>query len=197
MWFLRSVWLFFLDFIETIVVSLAIFAIVYIFLFQPHQVEGNSMLPNFRNGEYILTDKVSYRLREAKRGDVVVFHSPQDETVDFIKRIIAIPGDTVMVKGGYVYLNGEKLEEPFINEPGEVLNGRTMREGEEVTVPSGRYVVMGDNRSHSSDSREWGFVTEEEIVGRAFFRYWPLQAFGVVSTAEGDLTVGAVQGIAN
>lgn len=195
MWFLRNVWLFFLDFIETIVVSLAIFAIVYIFLFQPHQVEGNSMLPNFHNGEYILTDKVSYRLHEPRRGDVVVFHSPQDETVDFIKRVIAVPGDIVMVEDGYVHLNGQKLEESFINEPGEVLNGRTMREGEEVDVPEGRYVVMGDNRMHSSDSREWGFVTLEQIVGRAFFRYWPVQAFGVVGTAEKDLTVGSVQGV--
>ncbi len=194
MWLLRNLWLFFLDFVETIVVSLAIFAIVYIFLFQPHQVEGNSMQPNFQNGEYILTDKVSYRLHEPNRGDVVVFHSPQDERVDFIKRIIAVPGDKVTIKVGYVYLNGQKLEEPFINNPGQVLNGRAMREGEEIAVPEGRYVVMGDNRLHSSDSREWGFITREEIVGRAFFRYWPIQAFGPVETAEQELTVGAVQG---
>lgn len=197
MWFLRNLWLFFLDFIETIVVSLAIFAIVYIFLFQPHQVEGNSMVPNFQNGEYILTDKVSYRLHDPRRGDVVVFHSPQDERVDFIKRIIAVPGDKVMVKGGYVYLNGKKLDETFINNPGQVMNGRAMREGEELVVPPGKFVVMGDNRLHSSDSREWGFVTTEEIVGRAFFRYWPVQAFGTVGTTEKDLTVGAVQGAIN
>jgi signal peptidase I len=195
MWFLRNLWLFFLDFIETIVVSLAIFAIVYIFLFQPHQVEGNSMLPNFHNGEYILTDKVSYRLHEPRRGDVVVFHSPQDERVDFIKRIVAVSGDTVMVKGGFVYLNDTKLEEPFINNPGQVLNGRVMREGEELEVPPDKYIVMGDNRLHSSDSREWGFVSKDEIVGRAFFRYWPFNVIGLVGTAEEDLTVGAVQGV--
>jgi signal peptidase I len=194
MFLLRSLWLFFLDFLETIVVSLAIFALVYIFLFQPHQVDGRSMEPNFHNGEYILTDKVSYRLHEPKRGDVVVFHSPQDERVDFIKRIIGIPGDMVELKGGYVYLNGTKLEEQYINDPGQVAPGRFMHENMPVEVPMGQYLVMGDNRLHSSDSREWGFVTRVEIVGRAFFRYWPIPQFGLVPTAEAELTVGTVKG---
>lgn len=194
MWFLRNLWLFFLDFIETIVVSLAIFAIVYIFLFQPHQVEGKSMEPNFQNAEYILTDKISYRLHDPRRLDVVVFHSPQDERVDFIKRIIGIAGDKVALRDGYVYLNGQKMAEPYINNPGQVLPGRFIKENTEVTVPEGQFLVMGDNRLHSSDSREWGFVTRNEIVGRAFFRYWPVAAFGVVGTTEKDLTVGAVKG---
>lgn len=197
MWFLRQLWAFFLDFIETIVVSLAIFAVVYLFLFQPHQVDGRSMEPNFQNGEYILTDKVSYRFREPQRGDVVVFHSPQDERVDFIKRIIAVPGDTVEVRGGYVYLNGVKLEENYINDPGRVAQGRFLRENTVAEVPSGEYIVMGDNRLHSSDSREWGFVTRAEIVGRAFFRYWPPTSFGVLDTSEEELSVNAVQGVVN
>lgn len=194
MWILRSLWLFFLDFLETIVVSLAIFAVVYIFLFQPHQVDGKSMEPNFHNAEYILTDKVSYRLHAPKRGDVVVFHSPQDERVDFIKRIIGVPGDIVMIKGGYIYLNDQKLEETYVNDPGQVLAGKFMREGSPVDVPVGQYLVMGDNRLHSSDSREWGFVSTAGIVGRAFFRYWPISDFGLVPTAEAELTMGTVQG---
>lgn len=197
MWFLRSLWLFFLDFLETIVVSLAIFAVVYVFLFQPHQVDGRSMEPNFHNGEYILTDKISYRLHSPNRGDVVVFHSPQDERVDFIKRIIAVPGDTLKLAGGYVYLNGQRLEEPYINDPGQVLSGRYLREGDEIRVPEDQYLVMGDNRLHSSDSREWGFVTSAELVGRAFFRYWPISDFGTISTAESELTIGAVRGSIN
>lgn len=197
MWFLRSLWLFFLDFLETIVVSLAIFAVVYVFLFQPHQVDGRSMEPNFHNGEYILTDKISYRLHSPNRGDVVVFHSPQDERVDFIKRIIAVPGDTLKLAGGYVYLNGQRLEEPYINDPGQVLSGRYLREGDEIKVPEDQYLVMGDNRLHSSDSREWGFVTSAELVGRAFFRYWPISDFGTISTAESELTIGAVRGAIN
>ncbi|MFZ2199903.1 MAG: signal peptidase I [Microgenomates group bacterium] len=194
MFFLRNLWLFFLDFLETIVVSLAIFAIVYIFLFQPHQVDGRSMEPNFHNAEYILTDKISYRLHAPKRGDVVVFHSPQDERVDFIKRIIGTPGDTILLKGGYVYLNGTQLKEDYINDPGQVLPGRFMRDNLEVDVPPGQYLVMGDNRLHSSDSREWGLITTSDIVGRAFFRYWPVPVFGVIPTAESELTVGAVKG---
>ena len=194
MFILRSLWLFFLDFLETIVVSLAIFALVYIFLFQPHQVDGHSMEPNFHNGEYILTDKVSYRLHAPKRGDVIVFHSPQDERVDFIKRVIGLPGDQVMVKDGYTYLNNVKLLEPYINDPGKVLPEAFLSEGTPVTVPDGEYFVMGDNRLHSSDSREWGFVTRQEIVGRAFFRYWPIPDIGLVPTAESELTAGAVKG---
>lgn len=194
MWFMRSLWLFFLDFLETIVVSLAIFALVYLFLFQPHQVDGRSMEPNFHNGEYILTDKVSYRLGDPKRGDVVVFHSPADERVDFIKRIVAVPGDQVMVKDGFIYLNTQKLEEPYLNDPGRVVAGRFLREGQAVEIPVGQYVVMGDNRLHSSDSREWGLVTRGGIVGRAFFRYWPLDELGLVKTAEAELTIGSVQG---
>jgi len=194
MFILRSLWLFFLDFLETIVVSLAIFAVVYIFLFQPHQVDGQSMMPNFQNGEYILTDKISYRLHTPNRGDVVVFHSPQDERVDFIKRILAVPGDTIKVSGGYVYLNGITLQEDYINDPGAVLSGRFLREGAEIEVPLGQYFVMGDNRNHSSDSREWGFVTTAQIVGRAFFRYWPIPQFGLVPTAEAELTIGSVRG---
>src|SRR3989339_1694049 len=170
MWFLRQVWAFILDFIETIVVSLAIFAVVSLFLFQPHQVDGRSMEPNFHDKEYILTDKISYRFGEPKRSDVVVFHSPQDERIDFIKRIIGVPGDSLQIKGGYLYINGTKIEENYINDPGQVAQGRFLKEGAKVDVPAGQFFVMGDNRLHSSDSREWGFVTRDEIVGRAFFR---------------------------
>ena len=194
MFILRNLWLFFLDFLETIVVSLAIFAVVYIFLFQPHQVDGKSMEPNFHNGEYILTDKISYRIHAPKRGDVVVFHSPQDERVDFIKRILGVPGDTIKVQSGYIYLNGTKIEEDYVNDPGQVLAGRFMRENNEIEIPPGQYLVMGDNRNHSSDSREWGLVSTGGIVGRAFFRYWPIAEFGVVPTAEAEITMGAVKG---
>lgn len=194
MWFLRQIWAFVVDFLETLVISLAVFVLVYLFLFQPHQVEGRSMEDTFQNGEYILTDKISYRFREPERGDVIVFHSPQDERVDFIKRIIALPGDRIMIKGSMVYLNGKLLDEPYVKE-GISPQDSFLREGVEVSVPSGNYVVMGDNRLHSSDSRKWGFITKQEIVGRAFFRYWPLDALGTIPTSESEPTVGAVQGL--
>ena len=196
MWILRIIWNFFIDTLETLVISLAIFILIYKFLFQPHQVDGRSMEPTFHNGEYILTDKVSYRFHSPKRGDVIVFHSPQDERVDFIKRIIGVPGDTVMIKNKVVYLNGQPLDEPYIND-GITNHDTFLREGREVEVPSGNYIVMGDNRLHSSDSRHWGFVSYDEIVGRVFFRYWPIDRFGLIETNEIEPSIGAVRGIMN
>jgi signal peptidase I len=184
MWLLRIIWDFVIDFLQTIVVSLSIFALVYLFLFQPHQVDGRSMDPTLDNGQYLLTDKVSYRFTDPKAGDIVVFHSPHDATIDFIKRIVATPGDTVMIKGGYMHKNGVKLDEFYLNDPGEVAQGKFLREGLEVEVPPGQYLVMGDNRLHSSDSREWGFITPSMIVGKAFFRYWPFTDLGPIDTTQ-------------
>ncbi len=194
MWILKIIWNFFLDTLETIVISLAIFVLVYQFLFQPHQVDGHSMVPTFQNGDYILTDKLSYRFHPPKRGDIIVFRAPQDERVEFIKRIIAIPGDTVMVKNQQVWLNGKALKEPYTND-GITPADAFLREGRAVEVPTGNYIVMGDNRLHSSDSRHWGFVRSDEIIGRVFFRYWPLQTFGPIKTSELEPTIGVVKGI--
>ncbi len=194
MWIFKAIWDFFLDALETIVISLAIFVLVYQFLFQPHQVDGRSMVPTFQNGDYILTDKISYRFHPPKRGDIIVFRAPQDERVEYIKRIIGLPGDKVMVKDQKVWLNGKPLDEPYTNDgvtPSDVF----LKEGQTVEVPSGNYIVMGDNRLHSSDSRRWGFVRSDEIIGRVFFRYWPLSSFGTIKTSEIEPTIGAVKGI--
>lgn len=171
---------FILDIIETIVVALAIFVVVYLFLFQPHQVKGSSMLPNFHDGEYILTDKISYRFGLPQRGDVVVFKAPKNQEVDYIKRIIGLPEDEVSLNNGLVFLNGNKLPEKYL--PAEFLTsaGSFLQEGVGVVVPKGQYFVLGDNRDHSSDSREWGFVTKEEIVGKTFVRYWPINELGFI-----------------
>lgn len=194
MWILKRVWHFFLDLLETFVVSAAIFVIIYMFLFQPHQVDGRSMEPNFHHGEYILTDKLSYRFTDPSRGDVIVFQAPQDERLDFIKRIIGVAGDEVMVENGKVVLNGKELEENYIFEPGEVPQGRFLREGVPVQVPNNQYLVMGDNRKNSSDSREWGFINRSDIVGRAFFVYWPFSEIGLIDTNEIEVELGAVMG---
>lgn len=194
MWILKSIWNFFLDALETLVISLAIFVLVYQFLFQPHQVDGRSMVPTFHNGDYILTDKISYRFHPPKRGDIIVFHPPMDERVEYIKRIIGVPGDRVMVKNQKVWLNGKPLDEPYTND-GVTPADAFLKEGLEVDVPSNNYIVMGDNRLHSSDSRRWGFITGDEIIGRVFFRYFPLNRFGVIKTTEIEPTIGAVKGI--
>lgn len=177
---------FFLDFIETVVTALAIFVIVYLFLFQPHSVKGNSMstpFPQaFLDGEYFLTNKITYKFNEPKKGEVVVFKAPQNEDYDYIKRIIAIPGDTIKIREGKVYVNGELLDESAYLTPDSFTSaGHFLKEGEEISTPQGKYFVLGDNRNHSSDSREWGFVPFKNIIGKAWFRYWPINKLGVIS----------------
>jgi len=186
---IRVVGGFFLDIIETVVIALSIFLIVYLFVMQPHQVNGASMYPNFQDGEYLLTDKVSYRMGEPERGDVVVFKAPpaaqcpEGTGCDFIKRIIALPGETVEVKDNAVLVNGKTLDEKYLPESFVTRPGAFMIDGP-IALRTGEYFVMGDNRNHSSDSRTWGPVSEDLIVGKVFFRYWPPPEMGVIQAAE-------------
>ncbi len=167
--------------IEAFVVSASVFVVVYLFLMQPHQVKGSSMFPTFETGQYLLTDKVTLKRRDPARGDVIVFKSPLDENFDFIKRVLAVPGDTILIQGGYVYLNGEKLEEPYLPNDYTTSGGRFLRDGMEYLVQDSTIIAIGDNRDHSSDSRDWGPVPYENIVGRAFFRYWPSETIGTIT----------------
>jgi len=183
-----SIWSVIVDIIETVVVAAAIFVVVYLFLLQPHQVKGASMEPNFHDGEYILTDKVSYRFNQPKRGDVVIFKSPTNPDVDFIKRIIGLPGEKIEIKNGNVIIfnsqapNGFTLSEPYqIMEP--LAGGSYLREGKIVEVPADSYIVFGDNRTHSYDSREWGPITKKDIIGKAWLRYWPLSKIALIKSA--------------
>ncbi len=184
---LNSVSSFFLDLIETFVIGLSIFLVVYLFLLQPHQVSGQSMEPTFQTSDYLLTDKVSYRVGTPKRGDVVVFHAPANANCpsgtgcDYIKRIIGLPGESVVVKDNDgIYINGKKLPEPYIPKDYITLSNTYTANERVVTLNQNEYFVSGDNRMHSSDSRTWGPITQDEIVGRAFFRYWPLTKSHVV-----------------
>lgn len=171
---------------ETLVVSFAIFIVVNWFLAQPFEVNGDSMLINFENGEHILTDKLTYRFREPQRGDVVVFKFPRAERFDYIKRIIALPGEEIKIENGKVYIFNEgsfagfELFEPYLFDQGQTFARSFIKENLRLKVPEGNYIVMGDNRNNSSDSREWGFVPKENIVGKAVFRYWPPQALAVI-----------------
>lgn len=172
---------FFMDFLETIVVALSIFVIIYLFLVQPHEVKGGSMEPTFHNNEYILTDKISFRFQTPRRGDVVIFKAPRNPELDYIKRIIGLPGEQVRIEKGHIYINDTLLTEPYIDSPSIIFPGGYMQEGVALTIPQEEYFVMGDNRQHSSDSREFGPVKRNTIIGRAFIRYWPLAVFGPVS----------------
>lgn len=179
---------FILEFTQSIVLALSVFVLLYLFVAQPNEVKGTSMVPNFQNGEYLLTDKLSYLIGEPKRGDVIVLKAPAteacaEESCEYIKRIIGMPGDRVKVEGGLVYLNGELLDEPYLT-PGTVTEpGEFCQEGVEVTVPEGYVLPFGDNRPHSRDGREFGVISmnsQKGIIGKAFFKYWPPESIGLV-----------------
>lgn len=169
-----------IDFIETLVVFGAIFALIYLFVAQFHKVSGNSMFPTLHDGDYLITEKVSYRLGNPKRGEIIVLKNPRDESQDFIKRIIAIPGDNIKVENNQVFVNGGVISEPYLPPNTPTRSGAFLTEKDPVKTDANQYFVLGDNRSYSFDSREWGAVTREEIVGRAFFRYWPPQRVGLL-----------------
>jgi len=185
-----------LELVETLILAALIFFAVRA-LAQNFRVEGSSMEPGLHNGQYLLVNKAVYLkinldtlhkflpfvdggdeperflFRGPKRGDVVVFRFPRDPERDFIKRIIGVPGDTVEIVNGSVYVNGVLLNESYVT-------GDSRSDHERTVVPEKSYFVLGDNRSNSSDSRSWGFVPEENMIGQAMFSYWPLSELGGV-----------------
>lgn len=168
------------EFIEAFVISASVFVVIYLFLMQPHQVKGSSMFPTFVDKEYLLTDKITYKTREPRDGDVIVFKAPINENFDFIKRVIATPGETVMVKDGKVYVNDEPVDEFYLPPEYTTSPGQFLQNGESYTVQEGEVMAFGDNRDHSSDSRDWGPVPYRNIVGKVFFRYWPWEVAGLI-----------------
>jgi signal peptidase I len=168
---------FFLDILEVVVLAFALFLFSYLLLFQPHKIDGNSMEPNFHDKEYLLTNKFQYKIlkEDPKRGDVVVFVPPVERDKEYIKRVIGLPGETVRLQEGKVLIDGERLEEPYLSPNTSTGGGFFLQDGQEVAVPPGEFFVLGDNRPNSSDSRYWGFVPMKDLIGRAWFVYWPLQ----------------------
>ncbi len=136
------------------------------------RVENVSMETTFTEGEIVMVNKLNYKFSEPRRGDVVIFHAPTEPGKDYIKRMIGLPGDHIEIKDSKLYINGEEIEEPWLHEAIEY-------EGE-WDVPEGEYFVLGDNRNHSSDSHIWGCVPRANLIGNAFFRYWPLNHIGVI-----------------
>lgn len=171
---------FFLDVFEVVVFAIGIFFFVYLLVMRPHKIDGLSMMPNFPDNEYLLTEKVTYYMKSPQRGDVVVFTPPVTNLDEYIKRVVALPGETVAIKDGLVYINGKALEETYLDQSLNTNSGPFLQEGEEFVVPEDQYFVMGDNRPNSSDSRYWGPITKKSISGRAWVIYWPLNLFGSV-----------------
>lgn len=166
------------DLIETVVISLAIFVVIYIFIASPHIVVGHSMDTSFADGEFLLVNEFLYHFQQPQRGDPIVFKF--DATHDFIKRIIGLPGDHVYLHGGYVYLNGKKIDEPYVTKGNLTYGLDFLRDDTQITVPANEYFVLGDNRDESSDSREWGFVDKSAIHGKVFVIIWPPQEMHIV-----------------
>ncbi|MDQ2886469.1 MAG: signal peptidase I [Chloroflexota bacterium] len=159
--------------IETIVLTLLMFLVINLAV-QNFDVDGHSMEPNLHDQERLMVDKWTYMFHPPARGDVVVFVAPPQPTLDYVKRIIAIPGDTLTIRNTTVIVDGVTLNETYIN-PANQGNPFAEKRIENMVIPPGDYFVLGDNRANSSDSRDWGLLPRNNIIGRAALVYWPLR----------------------
>ena len=170
----RALWRRVRELLETIIPAILIAVLINVFLGQATRVDGQSMEPNLYADQRLVVEKVSYRFRGPQRFDVVVIKPPTQGDDLLIKRVIGLPGETVEIRDGHVYIDGELLEESFLTQ--QTRAGRY----EKVTIPPLHVYVLGDNRNHSNDSRSFGPVPIENIVGRAWLSYWPPDQVGLV-----------------
>lgn len=176
------------EIVQTLIMAVALYFAID-FCVARVRVENVSMETSFTEGELLMVNRLNYRFSEPERGDVVIFKAPTDPKKDYIKRMIGLPGDQVSVRDGKLFINGSEIQEPWVHE--------AMEYSGEWVVPENEYFVLGDNRNHSSDSHSWGFVPRENLVGNAFFCYWPLDHIRVVNnhielptTAASKMTEG-------
>lgn len=165
--------------LETVVLAILIFLVIRS-LVQNYRIEGQSMEPNFQHGQYLLVNKLAYRLGEYRRGDVIVFHYPNNPSQDYIKRVIGLPGDTVEFRDGVLIVNGLTVEEPYDQIP-------IARDIPAQTVAPGFLYVLGDNRPASSDTRTWGQLSQEFVIGKAWLAIWPVEKAGAVEHPAIDI----------
>lgn len=186
----------FLDFIQSIAIALAFSAFLFIFVITPNEVDGNSMQPNYESGDRLYTNKLAHWFNGTgigdalglnySRGDVVVVDKP-GLGLSLIKRVVGLPGERIRVEDGSVYINGKKLEEPYLPEETLTFGATFLKEGEEYTIPESNYVVLGDNRKVSNDSRYIGFINEDWISGKIFLRIWPLEKLGIINGSSSSV----------
>lgn len=177
------------EIVETLVLTLIIFFVIQTFIAQPYKVQQQSMERTLEPDQYVLVDKLTPRFDTYKRGDIVVFTPPdrwiQEDDTPFIKRVIGLGGETVDIRDGHVFINDVELNEPYVYapEPGDPPQPTTVQGDEDHwVVPEGELFLMGDHRSNSADSRTFGPVEDDQVIGRAWLRYWPLDVFGVLPT---------------
>jgi len=177
----------FREYVEAIIIAVILAFFIRTFVVQAFKIPSGSMLPTLRIGDHLLVNKFIYGIkmpfngktiipvRDPKRGDIVVFRFPKDRSIDYIKRVIGIPGDKIIIKNKVVFVNGEKIDDPHAHfSTKTILSGKVSPRDNNgpILVPEGRIFVMGDNRDNSSDSRFWGFVDEKDVLGKAFMLYW-------------------------
>jgi signal peptidase I len=180
------------EIVETLVLTLIIFLVIQNFIAQPYQVQQQSMQQTLEPEQYVLVDKLTPRFDTYKRGDIVVFTPPDawgEDDTPFIKRVIGVGGDTVEIRDdGIVYVNDEPIDEPYVYADADGTPQSTQAGGDADTwrIPDGDLFLMGDHRSNSADSRTFGPVAVDHIIGRAWLRYWPLNTFGILPTPTYD-----------
>ena len=179
--------------VAEVVVLAVILYIGISFVIQAVHVEGLSMWATLDDNDYLIANKIDYRLHPPQRGDIVILRPPTSNSTDFIKRVIGLPGERLLIRGGVVYINGHKLDEPYLPEAWtNDTNPQGWSEGDGGIVPPDKYFVMGDNRNRSQDSRSFGPVSRDHIDGKAWFRIWPFDHFGNIYAQMPELETGTV-----
>ena len=176
-YWLNFVW----EILKIVIISLAIIIPIRYFLIQPFFVKGASMEPSYLDGDYLIIDEISYRFEKPERGDVVIFRYPLDSSQFFIKRIIGLPGETVEIKDGKVFIYNQEVPDKKITLDESAYLDDVYTQGNlEITLKADEYFVLGDNRRASSDSRKWGAVPRKNILGQTWLRAWPVSRLGVL-----------------
>lgn len=180
------------DWVDSIIVAFLLAMVIRAFVVQAFKIPTGSMRMTLIEGDLILVNKFIYgakvpfsnwrlpALKQPKRGDVIVFVYPEDKKKDFIKRLVGLPGETIEIKGGSIYVNEKPATEPIFNQIYYYNKGDFAAEGQKIIVPKDSYFVLGDNSTSSKDSRYWGFVPKEDLLGQALVVYWPLQRIRVI-----------------
>ncbi len=174
MQFLKSFFTFSWDIIKVAVIALILAGLIRYFLVQPFFVEGASMEPNFLDGEYLLIDEISYYFKSPQRGEVIVFHYPLDTSKYYIKRVVGLPDETIEIKKGKVVIYNDSNPDGFVTQESYLLGGGITSGDIKKKLGRNEYFVLGDNRLASSDSRQWGALPTNDIVGRVWVRAWPI-----------------------
>lgn len=178
---------------ESIIIALILALLIRTFIVQAFKIPSGSMIPTFEIGDRIFVNKFIYgacmpftdirlpAVRQPQRGDIIVFVSPETPNKDFVKRLIALEGETIEIKNGNIYINGKEIDHPMSVRSNYYYNrGDYGKEGEAVTVPKGYYFALGDNSANSRDSRYWGFIPKRSLIGKAILLYWPLPRIRII-----------------